>query len=397
MNTPEESKKARTELAARLRAHAPEIEKAIFTRIRSSSESVPDEDPAYVAGLQGAVAEALNYGFESIEKGGESSVPIPPETAQQARRAAREGVRLDTVLLRYSAGNKSLEEFIVAESDGIPSQVLCQILSDQGFHLARLMESVSAEYRDELEQTRRSSAQRRGDRVLHLLKSNSVAMPADLDYDFDVWHVGMILVGPNAEKSARAFAESLGCRFLPVVRDHEITWTWLGNSQQPAVATLGRFLVANTPTDISVAIGEPRKGLDGWRQTHYEAQAALQAMLYRPKPVTRCRDVILDSAVLRDQWLTKSLIETYLAPLDGQGNSGEALRKTLRAYFAADQNVASAALALGKSRNTVERHLHRVEEKLDQTLNTCNAQLQVALRVEELVTSSERMQSFSRA
>ena len=337
----------------------------------------------------------MNYGLEAVEKGGESVVPIPSETAKQARRAAREGVRLDTVLLRYSAGNKSLEEFIVAEADGIPSQVLCQILSDQGFQLARLMESVSAEYRDELERTRRSAMQRRADRVVHLLKSNSVVIPADLDYDFDIWHVGIILVGPNAEKWARAFTENPGYRSLPVVRDHEITWAWLGSAQQPVAANLERFFVDNTPTGVSVAIGEPRKGLDGWRQTHREAQMALQVMLCQPKRVTRCRDVILDSAVMKDQWLTTSLIQTYLAPLDGRGSSGEDLRKTLRAYFKANQNIASAASALGVARHTVERRLRRVEEKLGQALDTCNAQLQVALSVEDLVVSSNLMRQGS--
>ena len=322
---------------------------------------------------------------------------IPVETARQARRAAREGVRLDTVLRRYVAGNKSLEEFIVAEADGISSQVLCQILSDQGPQVDRLMESVAAEYRHELEQTRRSSAQKQADRILHLLKSNSLMSPADLDYDFDIWHVGMILVGPNAEKSANLFAESLGYRTLSVVRDHETTWAWLGSPQQLVAVNLERFLTDDSPAEISVAIGEPRKGLEGWRQTHHEAQMALQVMLYQPKRVTRCRDVILTSAVIRDQLLVMSLIETYLVPLDGRGDSGEVLRRTLRAYFKADQNTASAALALKVARHTVERHLRRVEEKLGQTLDTCNPQLQVALIAEELFISSNQTQQLSRA
>jgi DNA-binding PucR family transcriptional regulator len=91
------------------------------------------------------------------------------------------------------------------------------------------------------------------------------------------------------------------------------------------------------------------------------------------------------------------LIETYLAPLDGRGNSGEVLRRTLRAYFKADRNIASAALALGVARHTVERHLHRVEAQLGQNLDTCNAQLQVALRAEELVTSPGRTRQLSSA
>jgi DNA-binding PucR family transcriptional regulator len=256
---------------------------------------------------------------------------------------------------------------------------------------------VSAEYRDELEQTRRSSSQKQTARILRLLESNSLTSPTDLDYNFDIWHVGMIFFCPDAEESARALTKSLGYRSLSAVRDEEITWVWFGSPQKPLSADLERVLTENAPPEVSVAIGEPREGLDGWRQTHHEAQIALQVMLYQPQPITRCRDVILDSAVVRDQWLAMSLIETYLAPLDGRGNSGEVLRRTLRAYFKADRNIASAALALGVARHTVERHLHRVEAQLGQNLDTCNAQLQVALRAEELVTSPGRTRQLSSA
>jgi hypothetical protein len=395
---PRKSVKAvRADFAARLRARAPEIEKAILARIRGLSEPVRGEDSAFIAGLQNAVAEVLSYGLEGIEKGSEPSVPIPPETARQARRAAREGIGLDTVLRRYAAGNKTLEEFIVAEADGISSQVLNQVLSEQGPQVDRLMKSVSAEYQDELDQTRRSPPQKQTARILRLLESNSLVSPTDLEYNFDNWHVGMIFLGPDAEESARALTKSPGYRSLSAVRDEEITWVWFGSPRKPFTANLELALIENAPKEISVAIGEPREGLNGWRQTHHEAQIALQVMLYQPQPITRCRDVILDSAVIRDQWLAMSLIETYLAPLDGRGNSGVVLRKTLRAYFKADRNIASASLALGVARHTVERHLHRIEEHLDQNLNTCNAQLQVALRAEELVASTGRTQQLSSA
>ena len=55
--------------------------------------------------------------------------------------------------------------------------------------------------------------------------------------------------------------------------------------------------------DVSVAVGEPRSGLDGWRLTHREAQAAQEVMLRKPQRLTRARDVILLAAVLRDEAL----------------------------------------------------------------------------------------------
>lgn len=378
----------RSDLAARLRARAAEIEHLIFRRIQGLPDLAADGDPIYVAGLRRAIKEALRYGLESIEKGGESSVPIPSEIARQARRAAREGVRLDTVLRRYMAGNKALEESVVAEAGDIPNRLLSQILSSQAPNVDRLMESVAGEYRDELAQVQRSAAQNEVDLIVKLLNGHGLASSVDLDYDFDTWHLGMILVGRNGEKSAHAIAKLHRSRSLLVARNHEATWIWLSGARPPVVPNLERFLLRSTPAEISVAVGEPRKNLDGWRQTHYEAQKALRVLLYRPQRVTRFRDVMLVSAVMQDHSLARSLIETYLAPLDGRGRSGEALRATLRAYYKADQNIASAAMALGVARHTVERRLRSVERRLGQTLDTCGAQLQVALDAEAMVTPS---------
>jgi hypothetical protein len=382
---PAEVREVRGDIASRLRVRGPEIENAIFARIRSLSEPVEGEDPTYVAGLRSAIAAALSYGLESVEKGGGSSIPLPTETSRQARRAAREGVGLDMVMRRYAAGNKVLEEFIVAEADDVPSHLLCQILGNQGPQVDRLLESVAADYAEELEQAQRSSAQRQADRVLHFLESNSLVGPSDLDYDFDGWHVGLILSNQRGMMNTRRLAERLGCRSLSVTRDDENGWLWLGARHMPDVAKLESLLRAELPPETSVAIGEPRKGPVGWRQTFREAQTALQIVFQRPQPITRCRDVILVSAVMRDSVLTVSLIETYLAPLDGRGASGEVLRKTLRAYFRADQNVAATAAALNVARHTVERRLRTVEDRLGQTIDACNAQLQVALETEELV------------
>jgi len=76
------------------------------------------------------------------------------------------------------------------------------------------------------------------------------------------------------------------------------------------------------------------------------------------------------------------LLDAYLAPL-GSGRDGAVLRDTLRTYFASGGNAASAAASLGVDRHTVQRRLRKVEEAIGRTLDTCRAELEVALRVEE--------------
>lgn len=371
----------RAELAGRLRMRYAEIEQAIGTRIRRLSDPVADQDPAYVACLRDAIAAALGYGIEGIEKGNEWSLPIPSATTKQARRAARDGVSLNIVLRSYAAGNKALEEFIVAEADGIPGRVLCQILGDQGPRIDRLLESVACEYEDERERAKRSPPQREADRVVHLLQSDGLVGPDGIDYDFDIWHVGMILKGRNGDLVTRSLAQRFGYRSLHVARDHETAWAWLGSTRPPAPGDLKLFFAENA-VEISVAAGEPRVGLSGWRLTHREAQVALEAMLQKPQRLTRGRNVILRVGVTRDDTLVRSLIDTYLAPLEEHVNS-EKLLEALRAYFHVGGNAASAAALLGVTRHTVQRRIRTIEQTLEQPFHSCYAELQVALQIAE--------------
>jgi hypothetical protein len=293
---------------------------------------------------------------------------------------------LDTVLRRYAAGNKVLEEFLVAEADDIPREILCRILSDQGPQVDRLMEAVAAEHERELKLTARSSAQRRADHVHRLLSGdNDLEDGVDLEYDFEIWHVGMILTGPKAEATARLLSERLGYRLLHILRDRDVVWGWLGSTRQPAIGDLVRSLPENLPAGVALAIGEPREGPDGWSLTHREAQMALQVMRRKPERFTRGRDVVLLAGILRDETLVRSLLDTYLAPLEDRGRLGPKLRETLRVYFSVGESTSIAAEDLGVSRHTVRQRIRAVEEVLEQPLHTCNAELQIALQLDELI------------
>lgn len=378
----------RSELVSRLSARRPEIEQAILARIRRLAEPIEDEDPTYVAGLQSAVAASLSYALDCIKNGENRFGPIPSETAMQARRAARHGVRLDTVIRRYATGNKALEEFIVSEADDIPNRVMGQILADLDPLLDRLMDSATAEYLDELDRAGRSLAEKKADRIVHLLHSNSLASPIDLGYDFDFWHVGMVLRGPEGETAVREVADRLGCRSMHMTRDGETVWAWLGSSHPPGPAKLEGVLVESTPAGLSFALGEARTGLPGWRLTHREAQVAFQIMLKKPQRVTRGREAVLRAGVLSDDTLVRSLLDGYLVPLEEPGKAGRILIETLRAYFFASGNAAAAAGYLGVQRHTVQRRIRTVEERLGQLLHTCYAELYVALQIDELTDSS---------
>jgi PucR C-terminal helix-turn-helix domain/GGDEF-like domain len=375
----------RSELVARLRERAAEIEEAIFVQVRALSETEGSGDPEYAAGLRATVTKSLDFVLANMEKSEEWSEPIPAASAEQARRAARSGTKLDTVLRRYATGDRVLGDFIMDEADRFPSDALRAVLRAQGPQVDRLMAAVATEYMNELARMRRSPSQRLAERVQRLVVGDSPADVGDLGYAFDAWHLGMIVKGADGEAEARALATGLDCQVLAVPRGNGIVWAWLGARRPLAVPDIERLLAG----DVSVAVGEPHSGIDGWRLTHREAQAAQEVMLRKPRRLTRARDVILLAAVLRDEALAKSLFETYLAPLEGHGDSGAVLRETLRAYFSAGLNAATAAAALAVDRHTVQRRLRKVEEALGRLLPECHAELVVALSLEELEAEAD--------
>ena len=377
-------KTIRLELVARLRGRLEEIEDSIFARVRTLSETAGVEDPEYVAGLRATITESLDFALAHIEKGEDWTGPIPSTAAEQARRSARAGVRLDTVLRRYAAGDRLVGDFIMDEADCFSSQSLRMILRMHGPQVDRLMAAVATEYMDEVARMKRSPTQRLAERVQRLVAGESPTDVGDLEYAFDAWHLGMIVKGTEAEAGIRALASGLDSQVLVVPRGSGIVWAWLGARRPLAVPDIERLLSGGLAGDSQLAVGEPRSGLEGWRLTHREAQAAQEVMLRKPQRLTRARDVILLAAVLRDEALAKSLSETYLAPLEGHGDSGAVLRETLRAYFSAGLNAATAAAALAVDRHTVQRRLRKVEEALGRLLPDCHAELVVALGLDEL-------------
>jgi DNA-binding PucR family transcriptional regulator len=374
----------RAELVIRLRARSAELEANIIDRVEGLVEAAEDDDPEYRAGLRATVAESVDYALLGIERGEDWQGQIPAAAAAQARRSARNGTPLDTVLRRYAAGDRLMGEFIMDEAAELPNEAMREVLRSQSPHVDRLMAAVAAEYMNELELMRRSPAQRNAERVQRLLAANNPTDASALDYEFDAWHLGLIVTGRRTDVAARTLAAGLGCRPLVVVRGEETAWAWLGAPRRLAVAEVERYLGAGVLGEISVAVGEPRHGLEGWRLTHYEAKAAQQVMMRRPQRLTRASEVVLLAAVLRDEMLAKSLHETYLAPLDEHGDSGPVLRETLRAYFDAGFNAATAAAALQVDRHTVQRRLRKVEEALGRLLQTCHAEVEVSLLLEEL-------------
>jgi hypothetical protein len=375
----------RRSLTSRLRERRAEIEQAALARVHSVSGSIGSSDPEYLEGLRAAVSAALDYGIDAIERSDDDPAPIPTVLFSQARLAVRHGVKLETVLRRYVAGYALLGDFLVEESargGALDAASLKELLRVQAVVLDHLLSAVSDEYAREAKARPRSTEQRRVERVERLL-AGELLDTAELGYDLDAHHIGTISRGPGAAEATHELARALDRRCLIVRRDESTVWAWFG-SRKTDTDEFERHISESWPAQVSLAIGEPGLGFAGWRLTHRQAKAALPIARESASGPVRYADVALVASIRQDDVLVASLRTLYLAPLAKAPDGGAVLRETLRAYFATQRNVSSAAAMLSVHRRTVANRLRSVEEHLGRPFDDCAVDLEMALRLEEL-------------
>jgi hypothetical protein len=374
-----------------LRVRHAEIARAIYDHIR---EAVPDtvgaQDPSYQAGMRAAVDGVLSYSLDVIEHGPGWSGPIPFEAAAQARRAARAGVGLGTVLRRYVAGHGRLGEFVAEETAriGLASNApeLQHINSTHDALLAHFTAAIEEVHDQERQQMVRSPEQRRVELVRTLLDGETAEL-ANLDYKLDAWHVGVIVLGASTREELQRLKGD--CQLLTVPRGEEAAWAWLGGQRRLTHTEMERLGLDNEAAGLSLAVGEPARGIEGWRQTHHQAQQALQVALLARQPCARYADIALLVPWVEDPDRGRALVELYLSPLDSQKDGGAMLRQTLRVYFEAERNASSAARKLGIDRRTLTHRLATIETCVGYKLARRKADFEVALRLHALLKRQE--------
>jgi hypothetical protein len=375
----------RSELGARLRERLDELQGAVATRIYSISDPHDVSDPAYLEGLNAALAAAVEYRLAVLEAGERHAPAVPPVLLAHARLDARDGVSLDTVLRRYFAGTTLFGDFLVEEAERaeVPNPTLRRLLAEQATFGDRLLAAVSSEHASEARNRPRNAAERRRECVKRLLAGELVDH-SDLGYDLDAHHLALMARGERAEGVMRELAGALDRRLLAVNREEEPTWAcWLGGRRALAAERALEALAEAVPEGVFVTVGEPGEGLAGWRFSHRQAKAALPVAERSGRSTLRYADVALLASIAQDDLLAGSLRQLYLEPLERTRDGGKAARETLRAYFAAERNISSTAAALGVDRRTVRNRLRAIEGLLGRPLKGSVADLEIALRLDD--------------
>lgn len=376
----------RQAICAHLEARREEIEADLLNRVKAVTDSSFITDSEYVDGLPRAVAAGLTYAFEAMTSSERHLPPIPAVLLSQARLAARNQLPLDAVVRRYVACDTLIRDLVTKETEeaGLVKRVkLSELLRVQGVLFDRLVATVSEEHEREKE-----SLASTGPRQLEIVKGLLAGEALDtreLRYDLDAHHIAVMTRGPGSTDVIIGLASALDCVPFIIRNSDRTVWAWLGRRDKPQAGQVEKLVTTRWPERVSLAIGEPARGLAGWRLTHHQAKAAFAIAMRRPGNLIRYTDVATLASMARDELLSASLRHVYLAPLSDAPDGGAILRLTLRAYFDAGRNGASTAAALKVSRQTIQNRLKSVESRVGRPLSACASEIETALALDDLL------------
>lgn len=376
---------ARQLIARNLSARQRDIEEEILTRIEAIPGSAEVVDPEYVQGQRTAISKALSYGIGAIERSDAFPPPVPAALLTQARLAARNSVPFETVARRYASGYTLLVDLLLGEieSAGLYREAGFKGLARaQGTLFDGLLAAVGTEYEEERRRPI-TEEMRRGALVRRLLAGESLDTSM-LRYEFDAFHIAAIARGTGATTAIKGLAKALDCVPLVVSNGDGAIWAWLGRRSRHDLGQLARLVASRWPSRTSLVIGEPSRGISGWRRTHQQAAATFVIAMAKPGALIRYGDYELLVAAAKDRLLGHSLRKNYLEPFASERDGGAVLRETLRAYFAVERNGVSTAAALKVTRQTVKNRLDTVEARIGRPVMECSAEIETALRLEEL-------------
>ncbi|MDT5233192.1 MAG: hypothetical protein QOI39_3692 [Mycobacterium sp.] len=217
-----------------------------------------------------------------------------------------------------------------------------------------------------------------------------------LNYALSAHHIGIIASTDQAHAGEYVDLRTLvdpivsqleapAARLMIPVGTHAL-WVWLAYQTPPSLGD-----VASLPKsrDVNVSIGQPGRGVDGFRRSHHQALAVdrLRLACTRPRsgPIMH-RDVELQTLLLADLDAARDFALRQLGPLAGSDPRAVELRDTLHLYLRHDRSLNAVAEIKHISRNTVTYRVQQALELSGYPTGASTAKLHAAILITDWLT-----------
>src|SRR5262245_4184972 len=291
-----------TELADRLADRVSDAVSLIEASVREQiPELIPDE--AQIVLLDDAIrgnVETILYALRhtiSVE-----DVQAPTAAIEHTRRLAQHGVPLNALIQGYRLGQRRLTHLAFRELHSIDiapeSRIsVVEAITEMLFtYVDWMSQQIIGIYEDERERGLESNNSLRAVRVREVLAGRKHvevdSATTAIQYPFRCHHVGLVLWFPEASPAGDElnrlirFVRELGATVqaaaapLFVANDRASGWAWLPFHGMPAgvIEAIKRFVVQRTDSP-RMTIGSPAAGVEGFRRSHHQAEAARSVAL----------------------------------------------------------------------------------------------------------------------
>ncbi|WAJ46451.1 helix-turn-helix domain-containing protein [Mycobacterium sp. Aquia_216] len=358
-----------------------------------------------VEGNVDTVLRALRYDI-AVER-----VEAPTAALEYARRLAQHGVPVNALVRAYRLGQRLMNELVFNEvraldiSEQMRYQVIEAITATLFEYIDWVSQQVVAAYEDERERWLENQNSVRALRVREVLaasKSIDVdAVSTSIRYPLRWHHLALVMWYPETsaesqelaglQRLLRELGEAAGAAAgsLFVAADRTCGWGWLpyrasNGEAADAPAKVRQFIEARSESP-SVAIGAMAAGVEGFRQSHREAESAYRvAMVAKREPtVIAATDPGVSIAALLSADIadTRVWVIKVLGGLAGDGENDARLRDTLRVYLGCGCSYKTAAEQLNLHFNTVKYRVGRAVARRGREIGNDRLDVELALLV----------------
>jgi hypothetical protein len=334
----------------------------------------------------------------------ESAQP-PAEAVGYAKEYVARGLELSLMQRAYRTGQGAfagivLERLRAATED---ADLLAEAMTFFNAWIFAWVEAIERRltdvYMSEHAQRVRGAAAVRTAEVRALLEGGAVdaaAVSLRLGYELERFHVGFVIWSKEAgerpgdaggllaemERAAAAVAKSLGSGAPLTVAEGGSLTCWAGCRSEPKLSRL-RFPHAGAH-GLSVAVGSPAPGVEGFVSSHREALLARRVARLRgdcDDAVATYPDLALEALLADDPEAVRHFAARELGPLAGGDDATARLASTVAIFLEEGSSFVRAGRRLGIHANTVAYRVRRAESLLGRPLTERQLELRVALRL----------------
>ncbi|MDT5256018.1 MAG: hypothetical protein QOD10_1098 [Mycobacterium sp.] len=361
--------------------------------------------------LLALVADSVQGNLDTFIPAVRHGIPIdhvePPTAAlEHARRLAQRGVDAEYLVRTYRLGHEAvirlvLEEIRVAQLDTqLALDVFEKITSMSFRYVDRISHLVLTAYQNERDRWLANQNRVRALRIRELLDGGEIDIGEATDtirYPLRRVHLSLVVwCGESAdgnelvamERFVAELAKALNAHERPLFigADRVTGWAWIpvpDDAAPHAITRLREFADARTDAPW-IAAGAPLPGIDGFRRSHEQAQAAravIMASGSRRAAVTAVSDpgLVVAAHFCSDLEQTRAWVRDVLGPLASATDSDERMRETLREFLHKGSSFKATADELHLHVNSVKYRVQRALERRGRPITDDRLDVEVAL------------------